>query len=435
MAAPLKLGELLVQEGVITPQQLEEALKYQVIFGGKLGTNLIELDFVEEDDIAKTLSRMLHVPLVPAKQLEDIPSNIIKLIPRDIAEQYRVIPLQLDNRKLTLVMANPSDLKAIDEIAFRTGYVIRPAVAAEVRLILALETYYNIPREIRYIQVSKKVELTSNEADNRIMTEEVRAETATQVGKMEEERVRQAKGQQAKPKPTQTAGKAKQEKAPQIWPEEEQKKPAAKPAPAANPAAPPAKPQPRPKPVPAVEEVVDLAEADIIEEGSEAIDVLPIEEVFKHLADPADREDIADRLITHLGHEVERAALFQIRGKAIQGWKLNINDKPKTDFGQFQASLDHPSVLKTVIDTASFYIGPIPETSPDNKRLIESMGGNPPSAALLMPVMVMGRVVTVIYLDDKQVDLPTKLIDLQKMAAKMAMAFEILILKNKILMM
>src|SRR6056297_1395305 len=158
MAAAMKLGELLVQEGVITPHQLEEALKYQVIFGGKLGTNLIELDFVREDDIAKTLSRMLRVPLVSGEQLQNIPEDVIKLIPRDIAEQYQVIPLSLEHRKLTLVMANPSDLKAIDEIAFRTGFIVRPAVAAEVRLILALEKYYHSPREIRYVQVSKKVE-------------------------------------------------------------------------------------------------------------------------------------------------------------------------------------------------------------------------------------------------------------------------------------
>ena len=158
MATALKLGELLVQEKVITPHQLEEALKYQVIFGGKLGTNLIELDFVKEDDIAKTLSKMLRVPLVTGDDLNDISQDVIDLIPRDMAEQYQAIPFQLENRKLTLVMANPADLKAIDEIAFRTGFIVRPAVAPEVRLILALENHYHIPREIRYVQVSKKVE-------------------------------------------------------------------------------------------------------------------------------------------------------------------------------------------------------------------------------------------------------------------------------------
>jgi len=460
MAAAMKLGELLVKEGVITPHQLEEALKYQVIFGGKLGTNLIELDFVQEDDIAKTLSRMLRVPLVSGEELHSIPEDVIHLIPRDIAEQYQVVPLSIEHRKLTLVMANPSDLKAIDEIAFRTGLIIRPAVAAEVRLILALEKYYHIPREIRYVQVSKKVEaslsdVSPDKVGNEIMPEEVPATVAPKIKSIEKERGRreQAKQDAAAAKKNveeleeieeleevKAAEKQSAPKAPArtIKFEDDDddgdaiaepiKKEESKPEPVAS-------KKPEPEPVPEPEEVFDLAEADILEESVESVDAFSIQDVFKHLADPADREDIADSLISHLGHEVDRAALFQIRGDAVQGWKLFIDDKPKTDFGMFQVTLDHPSILKTVIDTASYYIGPIPKTSPDNMRLVESMGGNQPATALLVPVIVMGRVVTVIYLDDKKANLPEKLLDLQKLAGKMAMSFEILILKNKILMM
>lgn len=441
MAAAMKLGELLVQEGVITPHQLEEALKYQVIFGGKLGTNLIELDFVKEDDIAKTLSRMLRVPLVSGEELQNIPDDVINLIPRDISEQYQVVPLQLDHRKLTLVMANPSDLKAIDEIAFRTGFIVRPAVAAEVRLILALEKYYHIPREIRYVQVSKKVEgaldaPVPDKIGNEVTPEQVPAEAAPNLKKAElaQKKREEAKKAEATIEEIEEVEEVAEEPAPAV-----EKKPSRTikfedDDDAEEPAV--AEPVPEEKqPEPVVEEVVELPEADIIEEGTEDIDAYPIEEVFKHLADPADREDIADSLIGHLGHDVDRAALFQIRGEVVQGWKLFVDDKPVTDFGMFQVTLDHPSILKTVIDTASYYIGPIPKTSPDNMRLVELMGGNPPTTALLVPVIVMGRVVTVIYIDDKKADLPTKLLELQKLAAKMAMSFEILILKNKILMM
>jgi hypothetical protein len=468
MAAAMKLGELLVQEGVISPHQLEEALKYQVIFGGKLGTNLIELDFVREDDIAKTLSRMLRVPLVSGEELQNIPDDVINLIPRDISEQYQVVPLQLDHRKLTLVMANPSDLKAIDEISFRTGFIVRPAVAAEVRLILALEKYYHIPREIRYVQVSKKVEgdldaPSPDKVGNEVIPEQVPAEAAPNLKKAElaqkkredAKKAADAKVQAEKKAAAEAEAKKIAEEAIEAIEEieeiEEVEEVTAEPLPAAEkkpartikfeddddtdePVA--AEPVPEKKqPEPVVEEVVELPEADIIEEGSEDIDSYPIEEVFKHLADPADREDIADSLIGHLGHDVDRAALFQIRGEVVQGWKLFVDDKPVTDFGMFQVTLDHPSILKTVIDTASYYIGPIPKTSPDNMRLVDLMGGNPPTTALLVPVIVMGRVVTVIYIDDKKADLPAKLLELQKLAAKMAMSFEILILKNKILMM
>ncbi|PLY02555.1 MAG: hypothetical protein C0623_03580 [Desulfuromonas sp.] len=453
MAAAMKLGELLVQEGVISPHQLEEALKYQVIFGGKLGTNLIELDFVREDDIAKTLSRMLRVPLVSGEELHNIPDDVIHLIPRDIAEQYQVVPFSIEHRKLTLVMANPSDLKAIDEISFRTGLIVRPAVAAEVRLILALEKYYHIPREIRYVQVSKKVEgslrdelevSSPDKVGNEIMPEEVPATVAPKIKDMETQRqkhleARKKESEQEAIEKTKQETKKKTARTIKFEDDEDDEVIEEPPKPAAperKPAAAPPKPAaPAKKPEPEPDEVFDLAEADIVEESIASIDSFSIEEVFKHLADPADREDIADSLIAHLGQEVDRAALFQIRGQVVQGWKLYVDVKPKTDFGQFQITLDHPSILKTVIDTASYYIGPIPKASADNLRLVESMGGNMPPTALLVPVIVMGRVVTIIYIDDKSADLPEKLLDLQKLAAKMAMSFEILILKNKILMM
>ncbi|MBE0500510.1 MAG: general secretion pathway protein [Desulfuromonadales bacterium] len=449
MATPLKLGELLVQEKVITPHQLEEALKYQVIFGGKLGTNLIELDFVREDDIAKTLSKMLRVPLVNGDELNNIPQDIISLIPRDMAEQYQAIPLQLENRKLTLVMANPADLKAIDEIAFRTGFIVRPAVAPEVRLILALEHHYHIPREIRYVQVSKKIENELN-----------RLEVKTAAAPKTPEQTKQPAAAPAKiapQPPKKTPAPPKTAPAPPKLVE----KPAeaitqplpSKPAPQViefeepgREASRPIQIQPKPKPqrptevkvkepAATVEEVMELMEADIVEEGTENLDTLQIPTVFRHLADPSDREDIAESVAAFVGKEVDHCAIFQIRGNVAQGWRLVTGKKEDPRFGEFQIPLIHPSILKTVTDTASYYIGPIPTTSQDNIRLVEALGGTAPITALLVPVIVMSRVVTVLYVDDKSGELAGKLPDLQKLAAKMAMSFEILILKNKILMM
>jgi hypothetical protein len=469
MATALKLGELLVQEKVITPHQLEEALKYQVIFGGKLGTNLIELDFVKEDDIAKTLSKMLRVPLVTGDALNDIPSDVINLIPRDMAEQYQAIPLKLENRKLTLVMTNPADLKAIDEISFRTGFIVRPAVAPEVRLILALEHHYHIPREIRYVQVSKKIE---HELDN--------IKSAPLASPKNAEPRKQPAQQPAKPAP-QPAKLAPEPAKPAPEPAKPAPEPAkpapepAKPAPEPAKLAPepaklapePAKPSPQPhniefeepgqessnsspaQPAPeqkaaakatptaaekAPEEVMELLEADIVEEGSENLDALQIPSVFRHLADPADREDIAESVADYIGKDVDHCAIFQIRGGVAQGWRLVSNKKVVPSFATFQITLDHPSILKTVTDTASYYIGPIPSTSKDNIRLVEAIGGSSPTTTLLVPVIVMSRVVSVLYIDDKGGELAGKLPELQKLAAKMAMSFEILILKNKILL-
>src|SRR6266568_8528642 len=149
-----KIGELLVSEGLLTRKQLDEALKSQVIFGGRLGTNLVEMGIVEEQDLLLTLSKQLEIPFVSSEQLMAVPAEAIKLIPREMAEEYKIVPLSLEKKRLTAAMADPSDLSAIDAISFITGYIILPVVCSELRLLLALEQYYGIKREVRYIQLS-----------------------------------------------------------------------------------------------------------------------------------------------------------------------------------------------------------------------------------------------------------------------------------------
>src|SRR5512138_3868371 len=152
-----RLGDLLIQEGILNAAQLEEALKYQVIFGGKLGTDLIEMGFVEEEDVARALSKKFGVPAVDAEELMKTPPAVLEAFPRALVEKFGVVPCKLDGKRLSLAMSDPSDLKALDEIAFRTGFIVKPLVAAEVRIVLALEKLYGIERERRYIHAVKKV--------------------------------------------------------------------------------------------------------------------------------------------------------------------------------------------------------------------------------------------------------------------------------------
>lgn len=153
----IKLGTMLVQEGLISLQQLDEALKNQTIFGGKLGTNLIELGLVGEEDIARVLSEKLKVPCTNIDQLLNIPPDLIALIPKQIAQKYKVVPLRREKKRLYLAMVDPSDLRAVDEVAFICGFAIHPLVAPEVSLVLALERHYGIDRNVRYIPVIQEV--------------------------------------------------------------------------------------------------------------------------------------------------------------------------------------------------------------------------------------------------------------------------------------
>ena len=153
----IKLGELLIKKNLLTQAQLEEALQAQVIFGGTLGTILIEMGLISENVLAEILANLINIPCLKPDQLENIPEHVIKIISPELAEKHKVVPVAVNGKKLTLAMESPHDLKSIDEISFRTGYIVQPILALEVRLIFALEEYYGVKRTMRYIAPPKHV--------------------------------------------------------------------------------------------------------------------------------------------------------------------------------------------------------------------------------------------------------------------------------------
>ncbi|HZV82125.1 MAG TPA: hypothetical protein VFF53_08165 [Geobacteraceae bacterium] len=154
----ITLLDMLLNSGLINRGQFEEALQNRVLYGGKIGTSLIELGYISEEELARFLGNKLGVPYVNPDQLLHIPTEIIDLLPRELALKYGAIPLSLDKKRLSLVMADPSDLQNIDEISFITGYTIRPLIAPEVRLVQALGIYYQTPVDFRYQQIIDRIE-------------------------------------------------------------------------------------------------------------------------------------------------------------------------------------------------------------------------------------------------------------------------------------
>jgi len=149
----LRLGEALVRERLITDQQLAKALERQVIYGGRLGTNFIELGYLTEESLVKFLGRVFGVPYADPKAFEGIKREVVETITPEMAERYMVIPIDREPKRLHLAMVNPTDLRVIDEVRFITGYEIVPYIASELRLLYALERYFGIQRPIRFISV------------------------------------------------------------------------------------------------------------------------------------------------------------------------------------------------------------------------------------------------------------------------------------------
>ncbi len=139
---PKKLGELLVEAELLTPQQLQEALRYQRITGGRMGSNLVALGFISEDVLMDFLSRQTGVPRMDLRHVE-VTLQALERIPKRLAEQMNILPVSLKEPKsLILAMADPSDLNAVDSARFASGLNIEPVVSTYSALKAAIAEHY-----------------------------------------------------------------------------------------------------------------------------------------------------------------------------------------------------------------------------------------------------------------------------------------------------
>lgn len=135
------LGELLVKEGLLTVEQLQEALRDAGASGGWLGHSVVKLSFVSEDELTRVLARHYRVPAVDLTKVE-IDPRVLRLIPVEVALKHTVLPLRRVGRLLTVAMLNPQDLSAIDVLKFVSRCEVDPMIAGEGALRRALEKHY-----------------------------------------------------------------------------------------------------------------------------------------------------------------------------------------------------------------------------------------------------------------------------------------------------
>jgi type II secretion system (T2SS) protein E len=376
----MKVGSMLVKERIITEAQLEEALKNQVIFGGKIGTNLIELGYLTADRLSEFLSKNKGVPYATAEELQNIPPQVIATISAELVKKHQVIPIALDKKRLTVAMADPSDLATIDRLAFITGCYINPVVIPEILLITSMERYYKIKRATRYIAIAKDMRRDPRDADNNEINEK------------------------SAPVPA-------QEKKPEEPKEEE------------------------------FIEIPEFNGFDKVEipEAPEPEEVSPLEEpdeynitdMCSELANATSREMIGEALMEYLRRRHFRAALFLPKEPTLTGWLAAEESGYVDKFGEVRIEMAAPSSFLQVIETKNFCMGQL--HNPTDLIAASAMGAND-HPAILLPIVLMNRVVAILCVVDSLEKLTRSLNELQKIAMKSAMAFEILIMRNKIQM-
>ena len=335
----ITLLDMLLNARLINRDQFEDALKNRVLFGGKIGTSLIELGYVSEETLARFLSNKLAVPYVPPQRLLEIPEEVIAAFPRELAIKYRAVPLSVDKKRLNLVMADPSDLQAIDEIGFITGFIIQPHVTPEVRLAQAFSTYYQEEMDPRYLHIFEVIEGQRQIAEARRRKEEERRRREDEERRKEEERRlrEEAKRRQEEAQRQVEEAQRRQEEARRREEEERHRK---------------AEEERKREEEQRLKEEIrrqreearrreeearrsqihELAEADVLDEPLVQLhETAPVADWPEHirkmqpdaislaLAYADSGEDIVDNLIAGLGKKLNRVALFRVRGDRVVG--------------------------------------------------------------------------------------------------------------------
>ncbi|MFA5356594.1 MAG: ATPase, T2SS/T4P/T4SS family [Candidatus Omnitrophota bacterium] len=136
-----RLTELLVSKNLISAKQLSEALEAQAKKGGKLSDIIVELKFIKEDELISVLSQGLDIPLIDLKRFK-IDYEVAKVIPADIARRYQIIPISKMGDVITLAMADPLNIFAIDHVEALTGYKINPIISPGEEIMQAIELSY-----------------------------------------------------------------------------------------------------------------------------------------------------------------------------------------------------------------------------------------------------------------------------------------------------
>jgi len=424
--APRRLGELLVAKGKLTGEQLQKALQAQMIWGGHLGTNLIELGFLTEDELGEVLAEAHAVRYAPYEILQDIPASVLASVPRGLVEKYKIVPFRFDGKKLHLVMLTPQDLTALDEVSFATGFQLVPYVTPEIRLFQILEKHYSIPRTKRYITLSRELSL--------------RGQKGTTRGAAEPASV------PAPDRPIPASSILDDADHPHA---RKLARPAGPEAPSASrQPAPPPEPEAADLPPPSASAATDWAPRGLgdaasrggtasahaelvpepVEEGPETS---AQEKIFDRLLRAQTLEQVCGALIEHAAGTFRRCAIFARSGEGFLSVAGLSASSPTWSIEGLQLPFAPAAAEALFADRRTYYIGPPPGGS-EETRFYERLGTAAPPNAFLAPVRLNERVALVFYGDDIDAEIrPRDVEGILALLQQASLALDLLALRRK----
>ena len=143
------LARILRDRGIVTERQIQEAIQHQVLYGGRLGTNLYELGFITEERLQEALARA-HGVRGAAVDVREIQPEAVALLPKAVAARHKVFPYKVRGKTLFLLMVDPADHSAVARVGYSLGYIVKPMVVPEFRMIQLLHDYYGVDERWRF---------------------------------------------------------------------------------------------------------------------------------------------------------------------------------------------------------------------------------------------------------------------------------------------
>jgi len=431
-----KLGDWLLGKGKITEEQLQRGLQDKAFFGERLGNSLIKLGFIDEDTLGGYLAEVARTRYAPARRLESIPPEVIASVPARLAAKYWIMPIAIEGRRLHLAMRDPKDLIALDEIAFLTGLPIEPYVATEFRLIRAIERFYKISLGTKTIPVAP--------------------------GPPDPARPKIAPASQSSPKPPDP--EVGLDGLPLNADPQDLDQPFMSPSGGAPPASQePGEPLPssldawregerdpavtsrepeRKAPPPVTGSTRPLAVVAVPPGGRPSASPAPyqraspttLESVSTRLRESDTRDEVFDAVLDFTAAQFRRAALFVVQQERILGWSGRGDALQPARVRNVIVPLDRPSLFVIFRSGGDYFYGPVPDL-PANAKFYLDLGCPPPARVLLIPMVITDKPPVILYADHgTDASGEPDIQQYRRLLKKSALALEILILRNKIMM-
>ncbi len=401
-------GEWLVEEKLLRPEGLRQALAVQASVGARLDTVLLDMRLMPESSLLEALGRYHHTRTVSRAELGVVSPTVARMISPRIAARLLVVPFRLEGKTLSIATVDPGDLLVEDELGLVTGCMVASFVALEARLFEALHRHYGVPLSPQHLALARRSE--GGPAGSRTTPASRTPSVASPV----------------------PDGRSRQK----IF-----------------------KVDGRPPRRERSEEVLEVSEDDLslfpsLRKGVPDVEaareragavppVTPPQEAEQHteerlaaaavaLQNAEMRDDIADAVLAFCEPLFRRRMMLAVWGGTVMGWRVEGDGLDQAKVRAIAIPLDEPSVFVGLTRGADFWLGPLP-TMPRNVEIVLGLGGTSPEECFILPITVRDKTVCFLYGDNvggPVGELP--LAELRRLGAKASLAFQVYLMKSKI---